>query len=592
MYESSLFSDPVFLVTWQVHLAVVILFSLFGVWWGASHQPWYRGPLLLCLGLWLFIPIKAAEPVIVLLVYVPLLALGTRLCQRWTKAEEPATPVAAKPMWRFALADLLWLTLLVGLLTALLIQCWRLPWTMQWLDALISGICFLAVGLVSLVAVRQLRLKWRIACCAMALLLVVAAAGVHYFFVTQDWLLLRDWALISASFDLIRILFRKDNPARPDIFLIELASFFQFSLFVQLAMPLVAPRTASSSRRLFWGLRIAVGLMLVCLLAITARAYAGILARPTWPAEQWPERNDREALRSILERHEQLNPRKPPYPEEDPAGRSYPQSITDLFDELEELTEHGQFTMFDSRTDSATFDLPLAEMHYPRSLAAALIAQAKADWAEGRTDKALQGDLLCIKLGVVLQQRGVLIHNLVGLGIEGFGLRRPTELRAELTDRQSRRLESFLADLAARREPAELLMQRELVYDEQSRRWRGRLTGAVRRLLGEDELENRAAILGALNRRDMLVGLLRTDLALRRFRRTHDRWPARLEELVPGQLPALPLDPWSQQPLVYRTTANGFRLYSVGRNGIDDGGDVTGSFSDHKDFDLDSWIRD
>jgi hypothetical protein len=113
-------------------------------------------------------------------------------------------------------------------------------------------------------------------------------------------------------------------------------------------------------------------------------------------------------------------------------------------------------------------------------------------------------------------------------------LRKPTELRAELTDQQSRRLESFLADLAARREPAELLMQRELVYDEQSRRWHGRLTGAVRRLLGEDELENRAAILGALNRRDMLVGLLRTDLALRRFRRTHDRWPARLEELVPA----------------------------------------------------------
>src|SRR3954471_16686422 len=75
MYESSLFSDPVFLVTWQVHLAVVILFSLLGLWWGASRQAWYLGPLLLCLGLWLFIPIEAPEPVIVLLIYVPLLAL-------------------------------------------------------------------------------------------------------------------------------------------------------------------------------------------------------------------------------------------------------------------------------------------------------------------------------------------------------------------------------------------------------------------------------------------------------------------------------------------------------------------------------------
>ena len=41
---------------------------------------------------------------------------------------------------------------------------------------------------------------------------------------------------------------------------------------------------------------------------------------------------------------------------------------------------------------------------------------------------------------------------------------------------------------------------------------------------------------------------------------------------MPEQLERLPDDPFSGKPLVYRLTDEGFRLYSVGPNGVDDGG--------------------
>jgi hypothetical protein len=61
--------------------------------------------------------------------------------------------------------------------------------------------------------------------------------------------------------------------------------------------------------------------------------------------------------------------------------------------------------------------------------------------------------------------------------------------------------------------------------------------------------------------------------ALERYRLKSGRYPERLEELVPGYLKALPLDPLAGQAVRYERTENGwFRLWSVGLNGRDDGG--------------------
>ena len=64
-----------------------------------------------------------------------------------------------------------------------------------------------------------------------------------------------------------------------------------------------------------------------------------------------------------------------------------------------------------------------------------------------------------------------------------------------------------------------------------------------------------------------------TILAVRRYQADKGRCPETLEELAQaGYLDHVPLDPYSDKPLVYRRTGGDFILYSVGRDMKDDGG--------------------
>lgn len=64
-----------------------------------------------------------------------------------------------------------------------------------------------------------------------------------------------------------------------------------------------------------------------------------------------------------------------------------------------------------------------------------------------------------------------------------------------------------------------------------------------------------------------------TVLALKRWRLEEDKYPEKLDELVAaGYLKELPMDPFSDKPLVYKKTDDNFILYSVGPNFKDDGG--------------------
>jgi hypothetical protein len=60
--------------------------------------------------------------------------------------------------------------------------------------------------------------------------------------------------------------------------------------------------------------------------------------------------------------------------------------------------------------------------------------------------------------------------------------------------------------------------------------------------------------------------------ALAAYRRDHGRYPAKLADLAPRHLPAVPDDLFSDKPLIYRPSEKGYLLYSVGVNGKDDGG--------------------
>jgi len=57
------------------------------------------------------------------------------------------------------------------------------------------------------------------------------------------------------------------------------------------------------------------------------------------------------------------------------------------------------------------------------------------------------------------------------------------------------------------------------------------------------------------------------------YQQAKGQYPESLNELVDcGYLKQVPVDPWSNKPLVYRRSQDSFLLYSVGRNFTDDGG--------------------
>jgi hypothetical protein len=65
-------------------------------------------------------------------------------------------------------------------------------------------------------------------------------------------------------------------------------------------------------------------------------------------------------------------------------------------------------------------------------------------------------------------------------------------------------------------------------------------------------------------------------IALKRYQLKHGQFPETLEDLTPEFLPAELLDPMSGKPFHYhREGAGDFLLYSVGNDGVDDGGDAT-----------------
>ncbi|MGE0607640.1 MAG: hypothetical protein AB7O62_11145 [Pirellulales bacterium] len=63
-------------------------------------------------------------------------------------------------------------------------------------------------------------------------------------------------------------------------------------------------------------------------------------------------------------------------------------------------------------------------------------------------------------------------------------------------------------------------------------------------------------------------------IAAELYRRQHDALPATLEALVPDFLPAVPVDPFSGLPLLMSARADELVIYSIGPDGIDDGGVV------------------
>jgi len=67
--------------------------------------------------------------------------------------------------------------------------------------------------------------------------------------------------------------------------------------------------------------------------------------------------------------------------------------------------------------------------------------------------------------------------------------------------------------------------------------------------------------------------LIEIEIALHAYKLAHGNYPAKLDELTPSLLTAIPDDPFSNnQPFKYRLTGSKYLLYSIGPDAVDDGG--------------------
>jgi hypothetical protein len=61
-------------------------------------------------------------------------------------------------------------------------------------------------------------------------------------------------------------------------------------------------------------------------------------------------------------------------------------------------------------------------------------------------------------------------------------------------------------------------------------------------------------------------------IALARYKAEHSAYPKTLDALVPEYSDGIEMDPFGNDALAYRREKDGFVLYSIGRDGVDNGG--------------------
>jgi hypothetical protein len=224
-------------------------------------------------------------------------------------------------------------------------------------------------------------------------------------------------------------------------------------------------------------------------------------------------------------------------------------------------------------TLQAQIDAGVQDVGPIRRLARLFDCEARLARREGHPAEAARAGLDLVRLGREQGRGGLMIQYQTGCAIVTMGVNFLAALGPGLDGADCRTLARALeADDAARETAAEVLA-REHQFARSTAPWNLRLFMTVN-ARGLNQLLKPAedATELAEKRTEAMLHLLIARLALRAYRLEHEEDPAHLAALVPGILAAVPADPFTGRPLVYIKDPGGFRLYSLGPDGLDDGG--------------------
>jgi hypothetical protein len=251
-------------------------------------------------------------------------------------------------------------------------------------------------------------------------------------------------------------------------------------------------------------------------------------------------------------------------------------------------------------SERRNFDLRLLpQVQTARSIARGLDAQVTA-LEPTNPDQAADYAVGILRIGDMLGHEGQIIQSLVGYALEGVGRTDLARLRTRVAPARVRELLQALRQIEENREPLETAIEREQAWRDLHDRWRFRLYKVL--VLGTEEAigwegqEGYDQVYASRQRCVCTAQLLVMDLAIRAYKQDHGEYPENLQAITPGNLSQVPLDPFSNKPFQYRRDNSGFVLYSIGSDGVDNGGkfgnlqQVT-YYPDGLDWDLDALTR-
>ncbi len=212
----------------------------------------------------------------------------------------------------------------------------------------------------------------------------------------------------------------------------------------------------------------------------------------------------------------------------------------------------------------------IAQLGPQKSMAQLLIAEGVIHLQEGHTNEAARSFADCIVFAHAAHRRGLMIDELVAIACQMMGAQRLVPAARHVSPEALREILPDLIAVDQAREPASAILERDREWSRQAYGvWRWMWMRIIMRKdlrAGEASFEKKQA------RSVAALRLVMTELAIRGYQGKNGKPPTALAELVPAWLPAVPLDPFSNEPLVYRISTNSYLLYSVGPDGKDDQG--------------------
>lgn len=216
----------------------------------------------------------------------------------------------------------------------------------------------------------------------------------------------------------------------------------------------------------------------------------------------------------------------------------------------------------------------MAELANLKRLAQLLNAEGQLAAMEQRPADAARTYLETIRFGNEISRGGFLIHRLVGLACENIGFSGLVKVIPQLDSEQLRSLPAALEQVDKQAVPWNEVMQGERLF---MRHELQKSFNPWRWIAGW--WQNRQVIKKAEAKHNFMAArrrLLTTELALRCYQAEQGHSPERLDQLVPKYLQHVLLDPFATQTLIYRAQGANWLLYSVGPDGVDDGGKPVG----------------